>query len=357
MRRAAESCNVIFFEEPLESDTAAPSLQHQTSPEGVRVVTPILPTRFNPVERDRAQASLLNELLMQYDQDAIAWYYTPSALRFTRGQRFSLSIYDNMDELSAFKGASADLLSLETDLLRRVDLVFTGGYSLYHAKKPRHPNVHAFPSSVDRLHFSRPDSLPPPPGDLAAIGSPRIGFFGVIDERLDLDLVAALAKLRPDWNLVMIGPIAKIDSRHLPQAPNIHWLGGKAYADLPNYLHHLDCGFMPFAINEATRFISPTKTPEFLSAGLPVVSTPIADVVRPYGISGLVAIAATAKEFVPAIESALRAPAAEWREAVDRYLSTTSWDLTWAAMLSLIEEVQPAAIPPQSEGVHGGILV
>jgi glycosyltransferase involved in cell wall biosynthesis len=176
------------------------------------------------------------------------------------------------------------------------------------------------------------------PEDQKHIPHPRIGFFGVVDERMDIDLVAALADLRPDWQLAMIGPVVKIDPASLPQRPNIHWLGMKSYAQLPEYLAGWDVGFMPFAINEATRFISPTKTPEFLAAGLPVVSTPVRDVQRPYGELGLLRIAATAEEMVAQLESAMSGTREEWRQAVDRFLANMSWQSTWAVMERLMRQ-------------------
>ena len=189
------------------------------------------------------------------------------------------------------------------------------------------------------------------PADQAAIPHPRLGFFGVIDERMDIDLVAAVADLRPDWHLVMIGPVVKIDPATLPQRANIHWLGGKSYSDLPRYLSGWDAGLMPFALNESTRFISPTKTPEFLAAGVPVVSTPITDVVRPYGEKGLVEIAKTPLEAVRKAEALLERPRQPWLSRVDRHLAAGSWDKTWAAMHKLMleglgEAARPGASAP-----------
>jgi glycosyltransferase involved in cell wall biosynthesis len=186
----------------------------------------------------------------------------------------------------------------------------------------------------------------PEPQDQARIPHPRLGFFGVVDERMDIDLVGEVAELRPDWQLVMIGPVVKIDPATLPRRPNIHWIGGKSYADLPRYLSGWDVGFMPFALNEATRFISPTKTPEFLAAGVPVVSTPINDVVRPYGDKGFVEIARTPQEVVAKAETLLVRPKDAWLQRVDRYLAAGSWDKTWAAMHRLMMSAidQPAAV-------------
>jgi glycosyltransferase involved in cell wall biosynthesis len=258
------------------------------------------------------------------------------ALEFTSDLECDLCIYDNMDELSLFRGASESLLQLEEKLFSRADLVFTGGMSLYEAKRNRHRSVHAFPSSIDFSHFSQARKSQIDPADQARIASPRLGFFGVIDERMDLDLVAAVADRLPAFSLMMVGPVVKIDPASLPQRPNIHWLGGKSYSELPAYLSGWDVGFMPFALNESTRFISPTKTPEFLAAGVPVVSTAITDVVKPYGEKGLVEIARDAGEMVAKIEFIQSRPRDAWLAKVDNHLATGSWDKTWSAMERLM---------------------
>jgi glycosyltransferase involved in cell wall biosynthesis len=268
-------------------------------------------------------------------------------LAFTSHLECDLCVYDNMDELSAFRGASAELLALEQKLFAKADLVFTGGMSLYEAKRSRHHSVHPFPSSIEFDHFAKARRMSAPePQDQARIPHPRLGFFGVIDERMDVDLVRDAASLKPDWHFVMIGPVVKIDVSSLPQRPNIHWLGGKSYADLPRYLAGWDAGLMPFARNEATRFISPTKTPEFLAAGVPVVSTAITDVVRPYGEKGLVEIAQTPQDVVAKAEALLARAKEPWLQKVDRHLAAGSWDKTWAAMHRLMVSAldQPATV-------------
>jgi UDP-galactopyranose mutase len=169
-----------------------------------------------------------------------------------------------------------------------------------------------------------------------------MGYFGVIDERLDLDLLAAIADARPDWHLVMVGPVVKIDAGDLPRRPNLHWLGMKGYPELPEYLAGWDVALMPFALNESTRFISPTKTPEYLAGGRPVVSTPIRDVVKPYGESGMVEIADGPEAFVAAIDRVLgraldRQDQESWLRRVDEHLSRGSWSRTWQQMSELIE--------------------
>jgi UDP-galactopyranose mutase len=227
---------------------------------------------------------------------------------------------------------------MEAELMGRADLVFTGGQSLYEAKKNRHRRIFPFPSSVDVAHFSKARAPQADPDDLARIPHPRLGFFGVIDERMDLDLLAAVAAQRPEWHFVLLGPVVKIDPAVLPRLPNIHYLGMKSYAQLPAYLAGWDVALLPFAKNEATRFISPTKTPEYLAAGRPVVSTSVRDVVRPYGEQQMVRIADTPDAFVAAIEASLSPQPDAWRRTVDAFLSEMSWDHTWMAMRRLIDD-------------------
>jgi UDP-galactopyranose mutase len=247
-------------------------------------------------------------------------------------------VYDCMDELSAFKNAPRELIDNEEELMTLADHVFTGGRSLYEAKRERHESVHCFPSSIDVAHFSKARDVKEDPEDQKAIPHPRIGFFGVIDERSDLVLLKKIAELRPDWHFVMIGPVVKINDADLPRAGNIHYLGGKNYNELPEYVGGWDVAMMPFALNESTRFISPTKTPEYLAAGLPVVSTPVRDVVRPYGEEGLVQIASTPEEFVEAIENAMGEDADERDRRVGEFLADMSWDKTYRLMAELLDK-------------------
>jgi UDP-galactopyranose mutase len=210
--------------------------------------------------------------------------------------------------------------------------------------------VHCFPSSIDARHFGQARGSLPEPEAMAPLPRPRLGFFGVVDERMDLGLVAELAGLRPDWSLAMIGPVAKIDPAALPRAANIHWLGPREYRELPAHLAHWDIGFMPFALNESTRFISPTKTPEFLAAGLPVVSTAVTDVLRDYGNPGLVEIAQDAREMAIKAESLLRRPRESWLAKVDARLAAMSWDRTWERMATLVAEARSPRLAPARAG-------
>jgi len=309
---------------------------------GVTVVVPRLPHGLVPEEVDRAQRALVDGLFAdQGISDFAIWYYTPMALPFTEHLHPRAIVFDVMDELSAFKNAPRELLVREAKLLERADVVFTGGQSLYEAKRDRHANVHAFPSSIDAKHFGKGRAALEDPADQAEIPHPRLGFFGVVDERLDVELVGAAADLRPDWHFVIIGPVVKIDPATLPQRPNVHYLGGKDYKDLPSYVGNWDVAIMPFVLNESTRYISPTKTPEYLAAGKPVVSTSIRDVVRPYGEQELVEIADTPGAFVAAAERVMAREGearAAWLNDVDALLAKTSWDMTWERMWRLIED-------------------
>lgn len=351
LSRAARQYRVHFFEEPLYETASVPRLEVTAAAPDINVVVPILPAQAEAGSEAVVLRGLLDFYLGSLRRaPEVGWYYTPMALRFSGHLRFSVCVYDCMDELTGFKGAPPDLAGFEYDLMDRVQVMFTGGLSLFEAKRRLHPNVQAFPSSVDVAHFlpARSASLRPP-ADMAAIPGPRIGFFGVIDERLDIGIVRRMAELRPHYQFVMIGPTVKIDPASLPRGPNIHWLGGKEYADLPSYLSCLDVGFMPFALNEATRFISPTKTPEFLAAGLPVVSTAIVDVARTWGAWGLVEIAGDANEAAQAVDRLLARSdedAASWLAIVDQKLSSTSWDATWTKML---EHMRASSPPPTRE--------
>ncbi len=243
-------------------------------------------------------ALIISMKIKQY----FAWYYTPMALPYSDHLKPEIIVYDCMDELSAFKFAPAGVKELEAKLLLRADLVFTGGYSLYHAKKHLHHNIYPFPSSIDKKHFMMARTPQKDPLDQFAIPYPRIGFYGVLDERFDIDLLETIATLRPDWHFVLVGPVIKIDLAALPKKENIHYLGSKNYNELPAYLAGWDIAMLPFALNESTKYLSPTKTPEYLVGGKPVISTAITDVINPYGINGLVHIINTPGEFIETAE-------------------------------------------------------
>ena len=337
LSRFARSGRVFFIEEPIFEGSEA-RLDVSQREGSLYVAVPKIPVAANGNTNGYLQ-DLLNRLISENDiTDFVSWYYTPQMLPWSGEIEPGLVVYDCMDELSAFRYAPAELLENEQRLIDRADLVFTGGQSLYEAKKDRHPKVFAFPSSIDAEHFGQARSASGEPDDQKDIPHPRLGFCGVIDERFDIDLLGELAAIRPEWHFVMIGPIVKIDENDLPKRDNIHYLGGRKYADLPAYLAGWDIALMPFALNESTKFISPTKTPEYLAAGKPVISTSIRDVVNPYGDENLVEIASNAGEFAAAADRILNEGMPNgWLERVDDFLAERSWNKTWRAMKDLID--------------------
>jgi glycosyltransferase involved in cell wall biosynthesis len=335
MSRFALDRRVFFIEEPVFDNDGGECIEVVRSERNLFICTPHLSKR-NPREADQTVRHLLDTLFASNRvQNPVLWFYTPMALPHVECKSASLVVYDCMDELSAFQAAPKELLHREQQLLVQANVVFTGGASLYEAKRHRHPSVHAFPSSVDASHFRAARNRLADPADQAKISVPRIGFFGVIDERLDLDLLQRVARERPHYQYVLVGPVVKIDPQSLPRLPNVHYLGSKSYAELPLYLSGWDVAMMPFALNEATRFISPTKTLEYLAAGKPVISTAIRDVVDLYGRADLVQIA-NAETFATAIDRALDSKnrRASHLAKCDDLLAQTSWDSTVASMLT-----------------------
>jgi UDP-galactopyranose mutase len=344
LSRLAANHRVHFIEEPVRDLDGALRWDRATPVPNVTVWRPHTPLDDAPgfhAEQLPHLARLIAGLAgAEGWSEPVAWLYTPMALPLARQLEPSVLVYDCMDELSLFHGAPPELVEYEVELIQRADVVFTGGRSLYRAKRPSRSNIFCFPSSVDAAHFRRAAGARPPaeePADQAALPHPRLGFAGVIDERLDRPLLDGAARLRPAWQFVMVGPVAKIDPGTLPRRPNIHYLGRRPYAELPRYLAGWDVCLLPFALNDATRFISPTKTLEYMAAERPIVSTPIADVAEPYG--DIVYLARTPAEFVDACEAALAETPAERRQRVDRMravLARTSWDATAATMQRLL---------------------
>ncbi len=348
MRRFAKTQRLFIWEEPIPSDHHLPFLeQHHFAEDGVIALRPRLPASWSSDQQLAGLRTLLdNFIAISVTEPPLLWFYTPAMFRFADHLEARAIVYDCMDELSAFAFADPKIVADEKKLLNEADLVFTGGYSLYEAKSALHADIHPFPSAVDVAHFAQARDMQSEPDDQAMIARPRLGFFGVIDERIDLDLIARVAETKPDWQLVMVGPVVKIDPTSLPERPNIHWLGRKTYEELPAYLATWEVALMPFAINEATRFISPTKTPEYLAGGLPVVSTPITDVIRHYGDIAAVTIADTAESFIAACEAALAlGRSGAWRDAADKLLARHSWDRTQSAMAGHIARVIHARRP------------
>jgi UDP-galactopyranose mutase len=353
LTRLAAHYRVLFIEEPLREEGAA-RLEAAEGAAGVTVLRPRTPLASAGFADD--QLALLAPLVVEHltrhgVADYVVWFYTPMALPLLERLDPLAVVYDCMDELSAFAGAPPELRAREAELMRRADLVLTGGPSLYDAKRGLHPNVLCLPSSVDAAHFSlegrrdRDDAQAERAralqGDIAA---PRLGYFGVIDERMDVDLVRRLADADAGWNVVMVGPIVKIDPQSVPRRPNLHWLGQQPYELLPRLIEGWSVGLLPFALNESTRFISPTKTLEYMAAGKPAVSTAIRDVETLYG--DVVRIARTPDDFVAACREALAETPAQRRDrllAMQASVARSSWDRTAETIHAAIE----AAIAPE----------
>ena len=359
MTRYARTRRVYFVEEPVFENATEPHVTIDVH-DGVFVVVPKLPSGYTAEQSIRAQRAIVDQVIVANGISRfVLWYYTPLALKFSDHLRPDAVVYDCMDELSAFKDAPAELSALEHALLRRADVVFTGGQSLYEAKRHLHHNIHPLPSSVDVEHFATARGNVCDPLEQRHLPRPRLGFFGVLDERLDIPLLRGVAEARPAWQLVMIGPVVKIDPAELPRLPNIHYLGPKRYEELPAYLSGWDLALLLFARNDATRFISPTKTPEYLAAGKPVVSTSIRDVVTPYGDRDLVRVANTVDGFIHQCANALREVPEPRRVRADVFLRSMSWDRTWSKTAVLVDAAvsrlpAPTARAIRSTDLHAG---
>ncbi|WP_448310076.1 FAD-dependent oxidoreductase [Pantoea sp. PGP6] len=339
LTRLAQHYRVLFVEEPVWQ--AGPPGLHQSQPAAnITVIQPhtdIQAAGFH--DSQIAPLQLLLAPLMDEDQQPLVWFYTPMALPLLTPFNPALVIYDCMDELSAFHNAPRQLQQRESALMTRADLVFTGGSSLYEAKRDKHPQVYCFPSSVDAVHFeqARDRSNRHPLQD--SIPARRLGYYGVLDERIDLPLIAALADSHPDWQIIMVGPVVKIDPASLPQRANIHWLGQQPYQALPQFLAGWDVCLMPFALNASTRYISPTKVLEYMAAQLPIVSTAITDVARHYADE--VAVAGDHQQFIAACERAIALSAADRLALAGNMqakVAATSWDSTVEQVHALIQQ-------------------
>ena len=380
MTRLARDFPVVFIEEPVRAD-GPPRLERTMRAPGVEVWVPHTPVEaagFHDDQLSMLQPLVAGQLREQGIDDYLVWCYTPMALPLAVSLQARALVYDCMDELSAFRNAPQQLRQREAALLRQADLVLTGGPALYAAKRGLNASVHCLPSSVDAAHYA-PSRLDPASAEAAeaerlqgALARPRLGFFGVIDERLDLDLVDRLARERPDWQIVMCGPVVKIDPHGLPRHANLHWLGMQPYERLPHLMAGWDVCLMPFALNESTRFISPTKTLEYMAGEKPVVSTAVGDVVGLYG--DVVRIAQSGEAFVAACAEALAEGDAQRtarRAAMAAVVRGSSWDESAARVKSLLDaaldrRARPAAValqapqavphPPVAQGVDGVAL-
>jgi glycosyltransferase involved in cell wall biosynthesis len=342
MTRLAEHYDILIVEEPVHTEGQAHLKKTAVAP-NITVCQPHTNVPHHGFHDDQIPVlqGLLADLVPE-DERPVVWFYTPMALPLLQGFNPSLVVYDCMDELAAFKNPPKQLLQRESALLNIADLVFTGGPSLYEAKKNRHANAHCFSSSVDAAHFRQAQNAEISHPEQANIPHPRLGFYGVIDERFDTELVRRMAEAHPEWQIVLVGPVVKIDPAELPRAANVHYMGQRTYQELPQFLAGWDVCLLPFAMNESTKFISPTKVLEYMAAELPSVSTPITDVKVPYG--DVVAIAETPEAYIAACERMLALGADEKAALAQRMreiVANTSWDKTAARMHELISTTVP----------------
>ena len=277
---------------------------------------------------DRERRRLVKEFISgpgagQFE-DPVQWFYDPMAVPAFLGQMSEIGVvYDCMDELSKFHCAPPQIKMREQKLLAAADVVFAGGRKLWQTKKLQNENCHFYGCGVDVAHFgnARRDDTKIP-DDIAALKKPVLGYFGVVDERMDYELLVKLADANPDWSIAMVGPQLKVDA--VPQRPNLHWLGQKNYIQLPAYCKAFDVCLMPFALNEATEFINPTKALEYMATGRPIVSSAVADVVTNFG--SVVNIARTHDEFISLCRAAIEKADSARIETGLKQAAENSWD-------------------------------
>ncbi|MBD3581275.1 glycosyltransferase [Flavobacterium selenitireducens] len=327
--RFSKSMKILMVEEPVGFNN---------EDEATAIFTEVNPNLhiLQPKVRD---IEAIAEVLKDYVKNGsipVGWFYSAAFSPLLSALKFDTVVYDCMDELALFKDAPQLIIDQEKYLLSNADIVFTGGKSLFESKREMHDNVYCFPSSVDEAHFATALNGIEIPADISNLPKPVVGYFGVIDERIDLEMIAETARKMPEVSFVMIGPLAKISQHDLPKEANIHYTGMKSYVELPNYLKGFDIAMMPFALNDATKFISPTKTLEYMAAGKAIISTRITDVLRDY--SECVKFADDADEFSKHISNLLAtqdqlSTISQYREILDN----TSWDATVAKMQSIIK--------------------
>lgn len=286
------------------------------------------------MRRELVQEALQGPLAGQF-QNAVQWFYDPMTVRAFAGQMGEIAtVYDCMDEYSKFSEAHPELTRREAELLARADVVFTGGRKLFEAKSRHNRNCHFYGCGVDSEHFGRArDARTSVPHDLKrAKKQAALGFFGVVDERMDYELIAKLADANPQWSVVMIGPVLKVQEHSLPRRANLHWLGGRDYSQLPAYCKGFDLCLMPFALNEATEYINPTKALEYMATGRTIISSKVPDVVSNFG--EVVKIASSHDEFISLCQQAIAEPD---YDAIERGLKLAA-ESTWDRIVERMEQ-------------------
>ena len=348
-RRAAAGARTWFVEEPTTGEVAEPYLEHEDCGDVTRVwlVVPAgqRAAGHQPFGCDGSEgyADLLAELLAEQGRPPApdVWLYTPMALEIAERLDPGRLVYDVMDDLASFRNAPEGLVLRQRRTLAEADVVFAGGRSLHAAVVASgRRDAHLFPSGVETGHYAQSRRL-------RRAGPAKVaGYVGVIDERVDLSLLGELAALLPDWTIRVVGPVAKIDPSALPQAPNIEYPGLVAYERLPEVMAGFDVALMPFALNHATRSISPTKTLEYLAAGLPVVSTRVPDVVADYAT--VVHLADDGADFAAACRQVVQHSADDRDRRLRPLRTRHEWDDIAERMARLLDRAVPTGSADRS---------
>lgn len=326
--RISKTMKTLFIEEPLYNNESKES-------GNLIIINDMLHVLQPNVKDIESIAAIIPEYVKNKDIP-VGWFYSAIFCPLSECIDFETIVYDCMEELSLLKGSAKNVINQEKYLISNADIIFTSGKSLYELKKQWHTNVHCFPSSVDEPHFAKALNGIKVADDVANLQSPIVGYYGVIDERIDFALLHETALKLPNVSFVMIGPLSKIEKNDLPQEDNIHYLGMKSYNELPHYLKAFDIAMIPFAVNDTTKYISPTKTLEYMSAGKPIISTKITDIVHDYGIC--LSMVESADEFYEAIKFALdKTDHFSMELEYHKILKKTSWDITAVKMKSIIK--------------------
>ena len=356
LSRLSARHRVLFVEGPVPSDkvkNATVNLREVSDYPNIVVVQMQMPaTRWQDgawvdKERRRLVQSVLAGPLGSNFEDPVQWFYDPMAVTAFAGHLDERAlVYDCMDQLSQFKGAPPELVRRERELLAVADVVFAGGPKMWVDKREHNANCFSYGCGVDVNHFGRArQETTEIPADVRNFSGPVLGYFGVVDERIDYDLLAGLADHDPEWNVVIVGPTTKVDPAMFPKRPNLHWLGGRDYSQLPAYAKRFDVCLMPFAINEATEFINPTKALEYMATATPIVSTAIEDVVLQF--SEVVRVAATHKNF---IADCAREASRPTKARIQRGLAMARRN-TWDSIVTQLEQHVEEVIGAESRAV------
>lgn len=348
MSRMAQERRICFIEEPIFMSPSTQPWLRVREEDGITIVQPHVTEQEEHLPRvSVANQQAIRTMLAPWLKEngwtgGVRWHYAPMATYLRDLTEDHTVVYDCMDELSAFRGAPPELVERERELMNEADVMFTGGLSMYLNKRQHHSNCHRFDSGVDVEHFqqaTRAETLLPE--DARDLPKPVIGYYGVIDERMDYDAIRALSAAFPEGTVLLVGPVTKVDPAELPQAPNIRYVGQRTYHQLPGYLKAFDVALVPFADNEATRFLSPTKTLEYFAGLKPVVSSPVKDVVENY--ADIVRLARSPEEYVAAVRAALSEDHADRARRGLEKAQEKTWDAIVQQMTALVDEAERRA--------------